>query len=362
MPQMPREVDKTSLAISASRKRRRLPVLGSSSTTSSASVAALAACIIFSFGALLYTSSLNDIGGEERMQTMITLNSLDVSANSDTKSRRLLDEQRKSNSSDFSLLEWNGIQIDTTKRAACGYRKCFFHSGVNESEGYLLARAESDWMGRMKRTWKDARRLKKKYNMRHFMLEPPHHSGVPPRKVLKELNSLVASTQSPQKTRSFFGSTKKKQYNLASNSTSKDRGIVVQKVKLAPTPSLIVRCYFFKGHRNGRYFLDKESSSEDVFRSAVHDKASFVSTFQAETKDLISLLAKEARLWYDFQFMVDSRGRIHHIDLDRMETSGGFHFPSGKGAQNCLTDAVKGVSNIIVGTHDSNATDVVSAS
>ena len=143
--------------------------------------------------------------------------------------------------------------LDMTKPGACGMRKCFFHSILNQNsttisvqEGYIIARhsakdAKYDYLDRMMRTWEVTKGLESKLGIRHFLLEPPQKVPPPSQHILKRINSLAM--QGSKSTDDFYG-----------NGTS--HSIVIQRVKVAPSLSIIPRCYFTPKGRGGRFFFD----------------------------------------------------------------------------------------------------------
>lgn len=249
-------------------------------------------------------------------------------------------------STTFRPFEWNFL--DMTKMGLCGMRKCFFRSRSTGSisstsgtpEGYLVAKhdtkdAKYDYLDRMMRTWDVANRLEKEQNMSHFLLQPPEKVEPPPLDILKLVNALALP--GGKVVDEFYG-----------NGTS--HSLVVQKVKVAPSPALIPRCYFTPKGRGGRFFFDTHSSPHKDFDDAIEDKDKFMNTFKEELQDLITLLAEEKRLWNDFQFLVDSKGLVHHIDLDRIEQSG-YTVPNQNAFDRCFGSIIGNTIKILDGDY-----------
>ena len=239
--------------------------------------------------------------------------------------------------------------LDITKMGACGMRKCFFYSVNNETstsatssvqEGYIVARhsakdAKYDYLDRMMRTWNVTKQLEREKGIRHFLLEPPQKLRPPSPHVLKRINALAM--QGSKAVDDFYG-----------NGTS--HSLVVQRVQVAPSPALIPRCYFTPKGRGGRFFFDGNSGSKKDFHAASSTvgKSRFMRTFQEELRDLVALVRNETRLWNDFQFLIDSEARIHHIDLDRIEQSG-YTAPTEKAFDNCFGSIIGHVTRILHG-------------
>ena len=254
----------------------------------------------------------------------------------------------------FRREEFDWSDLDLTQRGSCGMTKCFFASarGGDGDEGYLIQhskRNQTKTYEKWQRIWERAEELTSNHNgTRHFLLDPPLMPVDPPLEVLKKLNAMVFG---PGRTNNhYFGKTKR--YSAKSNV-----GFIVQRVRMAPTPSLISRCYFFGGKKKkkgeeGRFKLDDLSASTDKFRLAVSDENAFMSTFETELRRTIKLLANErfSGLWKDFQFLLDTQGRIHHIDIDRMEERT-FRYPSKKGVKQCFDGALSKLAGVFNGNY-----------
>ena len=253
-----------------------------------------------------------------------------------------------------SAFDWSNI--DTTEMGACGMRKCFFRASTKraatgttvqqQDEGYLVAKqctkdAKYDYLDRMMRTWEVTKRLEREDNLRHFLLEPPQKVGTPPQKDLALLNSIARTPGSKDENEQYYG-----------NETS-PMNLVIQKVKEAPSPALIPRCYFTPKGRGGRFFFDHNSArggSMKEFDNLVQNKTKFMLTLQEELRNLVDVLIKEPRLYNDFQFLIDSEARVHHIDLDRIEQSG-YTAPTKQAFDNCFNSMIGNIIRILDGDY-----------
>ena len=251
-----------------------------------------------------------------------------------------------------SAFDWSNI--DTTEMGACGMRKCFFRASTKraatgttvqqqDAEGYLVAKqctkdAKYDYLDRMMRTWEVTKRLEREDNLRHFLLEPPQKVGTPPQKDLALLNSIARTPGSKDENEQYYG-----------NETS-PMNLIIQKVKEAPSPALIPRCYFTPKGRGGRFFLDHNSVDEVEFDRLVQNKTKFMLTLQEELRSLVDVLIKEPRLYNDFQFLVDIKARVHHIDLDRIEQSG-YTAPTKQAFDNCFNSIIGNIIRILDGDY-----------
>lgn len=272
--------------------------------------------------------------------------------------RRLIGEDASNRTTSDGNFLVDQLLLNTTKGGACGYRKCFFHSNVNDQEGYLIARGGFDYMPRLERIWKVARRLDRKHHIRHFLLEPPHLVQMPTASTLMQLNKMARrSVRDTRKNSYYYGYTEEEAYAQARRENPDTaHTVAIQRVQLAPSPNMIVRCSFFRAGRGGDFQFDDQSSPKNEFAQAVahHYESStadasreFMEAFTKEMKQMIRLLGQEPELWYDFQFMLDFSGAIYHIDLDRIEMKG-KRKPSSKGAESCLRGILKGVREAIL--------------
>ena len=250
-------------------------------------------------------------------------------------------------SATLSIQTFDWSSIDTTGMGACGKRKCFFRSSTpsaaHQDEGYLVARqcakdAKYDYLDRMMRTWEVVNKLEREDNLRHFLLEPPQKVGTPPKEDLARLNSIAKGPGNKIENEQYYG-----------NETSQ-MNLVIQKVKAAPSPALIPRCYFTPRGFGGRFFFDPNSGSKEEFESLVANKTQFLHTLQEELQDLVAVLIKEPRLYNDFQFLIDSEARIHHFDLDRIEQSG-YKAPTKQAFDNCFNSIIGNVVRILDGDY-----------
>lgn len=154
------------------------------------------------------------------------------------------------------------------------------------------------------------------------------------RTVNREENSLLSSSPSSyfEEKGSDTTSGRSNSNNYFGNDTSHNfcgsNYVIVQKVRVAPNPNLVVRCYFSKAGKQGRFLLQDRTARIRFKRYVLRYGGwkqwrnigeSFLRTIQNELNDLVRITELEGRLWRDFQFLVDTEGRIYHIDVDRIE-------------------------------------------
>jgi hypothetical protein len=73
-------------------------------------------------------------------------------------------------------------------------------------------------------------------------------------------------------------------------------------------------------------------------------------TLQEELRSLVDALIKEPRFYNDFQFLIDSEARVHHIDLDRIEQSG-YTAPTKQAFDNCFNSMIGNIISILDGDY-----------
>ena len=102
-----------------------------------------------------------------------------------------------------------------------------------------------------------------------------------------------------------------------------ERYAVVQKVRMAPNPSMEIRIC---GLDRGAYCSDNRW---DIFTSfyeqRVVDKIRFISSFADDVKIAMDCLEDAPLLGMDFQFLVDGGGNIYFMDIDRAFISSNYH-------------------------------------
>ena len=186
----------------------------------------------------------------------------------------------------LSIQTFDWSSIDTTGMGACGKRKCFFRSSTptaaHQDEGYLVARqcakdAKYDYLDRMMRTWEVVNKLEREDNLRHFLLEPPQKVGTPPKEDLARLNSIAKGPGNKNENEQYYG-----------NETSQ-MNLVIQKVKAAPSPALIPRCYFTPKGFGGRFFLIPTADRRRNLIVSLQTKHNFCTPCK-----------KSCRIWWPF--------------------------------------------------------------
>jgi len=201
--------------------------------------------------------------------------------------------------------------LDTSRRVPCGANKCFFRLNTDPTIGYLVQpdvfrydkQTSPDQLFRtLEVSWELAEQLRTKHDIKHFLLEPPNKVKIN-KKLAKQLNANI------------WSEARGVQYDeprFPKGSTA-----FIQKVRLAPEPNLIIGCTSSKRAQFQR--------SVDVFLAQVIDKKAFARQFAGDMRLTRMLLKEEPCLFKDMQVLVDTEGRLFHLDFDRCFSSRDTH-------------------------------------
>ena len=188
--------------------------------------------------------------------------------------------------------------LETGGKICCGFWKCFYRHRRRTDVGYVVLQSEKREV-RFKRalaTWRLEQRLEQNFSIPALMLGPPEDIVI---------NEEFAA-------------------ELSRNTRNCDNGkpfghgyatghVVVQRVRPAPVPSLLFGC---RDNKMERFFETWEAE----LLAHVRDGAAFrrnLTAAVATAADLRAIGPTPGCLAYDFQALVDSRGHMHHVDLDR---------------------------------------------
>jgi hypothetical protein len=228
--------------------------------------------------------------------------------------------------------------LDRNQTAMCGADKCLLRSrfrlsadssgcGGDEHEhehhriGYLVSRDgkgdESIFDG-----WKISRYLTGAFGIRHFLLEPP---------IRTTLHRSVAET--------LFGPTNATEQIFPPLVHSDSMATTVQKIRIAPEDSRELRLKQTKDevvelleelllllllppvndtHTNYGDAHQAAASPCGNTTTTTTPLPEFLKTLDAEIAATHDLLLCEPLLALDFQFMVDAKGTLYHLDFDRV--------------------------------------------
>ena len=189
--------------------------------------------------------------------------------------------------------------LDLSVPISCGKKKCLFTLKSDPSIGYLVLSSDGDESKLKKLTvaWLYAKHLEVHYKSKHLFLGEPNE--------LKISSDFAQRLNSANLTRLAVNGV------VSSQAPTFSKGVVLaQKVRVSPKSSLLVGC--------DRKF-DHAVERLDEFVSAITDKKKFVVNFEEQVEMMNNVLkVKENQcLLRDFQVLVDTKGNINQIDLDR---------------------------------------------
>ena len=189
--------------------------------------------------------------------------------------------------------------LDLSAPISCGKKKCLFTLKSDPSIGYLVLSSDGDESKLKKLTvaWLYAKHLEFHYQSKHSFLGEP--------KELKISSDFAQRLNKANLTRLAVNGVVSSQ----APSFSK-RVVLAQRVRVSPKSSLLVGC--------DRKF-DHAVEGLDEFVSMIEDKKKFVVNFEEQVAVMRNILKfKENQcLLRDFQVLVDTKGNINQIDLDR---------------------------------------------
>ena len=235
--------------------------------------------------------------------------------------------------------------INYTQPGLCGAQKCLFLSKSNSSVGYLLPKVK---FGDKKKNWNNtlyggfsiAQELSRDYpQIPHSYHEgPPVYISRVSQFYTDRLNSNSPIVLKQFEDEKRYGKAMKRQYQSKSP-------IYIQPLDTAPTPNALLGC------SNERHNLSMENlilfvndhvllPVENRRATASYDggnqrrpslppalpsssKSLLLSFFRNLSQDINLIehnMTKDPKyscLLYDFQFLIDFSGRLHHVDLDR---------------------------------------------
>ena len=236
-------------------------------------------------------------------------------ANTNTKTRRFLSDVNVAEAKEkstmgphnsFSIQTANPDDISTVR---CGNLKCFitFENGVEETNnvGYVVAqdnRTESGTIGfesRLDDAWMIASHIHNNYNLSTLLLGPSE-TILKDEPFVDSLNNKLIHHAVPNRKIQRF---------------SAKKPLMVQKSLVMPEPN-----YFW--HYQVSVVTKKLLNVDSIYSNFVEtikDGDQFIETLQKDINATKEMLRDDNYpcLLKDFQLVIDLKGRIHHIDLDR---------------------------------------------
>ena len=188
------------------------------------------------------------------------------------------------------------FELHNFRSFVVGGKKCLFLLESNPSVGYLVTQEllwQRKWnknaFGKFKKTYQFSFDLERDYNVTSMFIDPP-----------REIHVNV----------SFYNELQK----MSKRKFHKDRPFMVQKTRLAPDNHIVFQLSF--DHKRVHLF---PLYTRFLIESNVTDYDAFLTNLGRDLNTMNAFLndRKYSILSYDFQFIVDNTGHIHHLDLDR---------------------------------------------
>jgi len=182
----------------------------------------------------------------------------------------------------------------------CGKDKCFFPLKNQIDMAYIVQQEpiNGSVFHLWSTAWQFGLKIEKKHSLRHLAITPPETIKIT-KSFANRLNTNLT-----------------KFYNGAEKLTRRyhEGDVVVQKVRIMPTPSLLFGC----NERKNSYFFNNWETKLLAF---VNDKKTFRQNLEDNIRTIGKLIkSQESCLSRDFQVFVDTRGDMYHLDLDRCFT------------------------------------------
>jgi hypothetical protein len=194
--------------------------------------------------------------------------------------------------------------IDFRTPAPCGYFKCFFRVLSNPRVGYLVTRNDTvPYKQSLAYQWEAAQHLQRTYGVPHLLLEAPQTIPVTEADITTLSQHLVLQENPAAMMRH-------RRYVNAS-------ALVVQKVRLAPQPSLQYDC------REGKVAFGLSQLPaflQDIGQDAAQQQQ-FVETLRAQVALQRRLLQAEPGFAHDYHFLMDTQGMLWQLDLAHSEAN-----------------------------------------
>jgi hypothetical protein len=194
--------------------------------------------------------------------------------------------------------------IDFSTPVPCGYFKCFFRVLSNPSVGYLVTRDDTvPFKQSLAYQWKAAQHLQSTYGVPHLLLEEPQTIPVTEAAVATLSQHLVLQEDPARMIRH-------RRYVNAS-------ALVVQKVQLAPQPSLQYGC------REGKvaFGLSQLPAFLEHVGEDTAQQQQFGKTLRAQVALQRRLLQAEPGFAHDYHFLMDTQGMLWQLDLANSEAN-----------------------------------------
>jgi len=201
---------------------------------------------------------------------------------------------------------WDDLDLNQTKKAMCGFHKCLFIDKLDPNIGYLIETKKTNRNAtrsliKKQKAFDQAQRLKVEYKIRHFLDGPPFIDKVPTSKIGDRMNSMIVYVYD-------FEAKARNQPRYFENTN-----VIVQRNRMGPIPHALIGCQNEKKQHSIQ-------SIEKLINNSIKpsDRMRFYEHFHDELNSTAKLLQKEPLLVNDFQVMIDTNGRVYHLDFERM--------------------------------------------
>ena len=187
----------------------------------------------------------------------------------------------------------------------CGYLKCFVRVNNDPTIGYTIVSQNRMKLSDLKQAYTLAKKLEQTHSIQHLALERP-------RKVYLA-SCLRRQFEKDHNRNELLPNSKRKHIG------DKDRKMIVQKHRVAPTPSVLFGISRDKIKEFRRVF-------PSFLEQHVINSTAFWEQLKVEQDRCMAIVRDYPRLLVDFQFFLDSHGTVYHMDLDRMTQPLRFQF------------------------------------
>lgn len=241
-----------------------------------------------------------------------------------TRTRKNDDELKKSAVSSIDnpdYFQWNFI--DPSTPGTCGFNKCFFRSSPfvtmtntttdkNVSQyfdfGFLIAHNTKDC--NLTLGWEMAKHLQHTYGLKHLYDSSPIRIPVSERLVEYTKEEILTKVKSKFYAKVSIKEFVKRLEQYPTQHNSAHTFFEVQRVRIPKYEPVLE--WGDNRHRNQK--CRREFSK---FVAFISDKKTFARNLLRDIETLDEVLKKEAWILDDFQVLIDQKGNILHIDLDR---------------------------------------------
>jgi hypothetical protein len=235
----------------------------------------------------------------------LSMNSFSTNKNvRESKRNRVSAEKLRDTHFEYSTA-FQSDNLQRIDKVFCGANKCFFPLKSDPKIGYLVApskrqskeQSETDWFRTLEASWELAEQVEREYDIQQFLLEAP-------------INITISHDLAAHLNRNLWRESRAKferKERFPEQSTA-----FIQKVKTAPTPNLLFGCAHSK--------VQQFQREVDEFIPLIRRKKRFARHFRKYMDQARVMMQKEPCLIKDFQVLVDTNGRLYHLDFDRCFT------------------------------------------